>query len=135
MAAKGHINPDMMTAIWETALATKWQGSPVWVHGDISMDNLLVESGKLSAVIDFGCLGIGDPSCGLTIAWTFFNEESRRAFCQTLQLDEAAWARGRGWTLWKALITWAEIPSASHAKADRFRRIIDEVVTDYRQTL
>lgn len=40
--------------IWEIALATSWDKLPVWIHGDVSASNLLVQEGQLSAVIDFG---------------------------------------------------------------------------------
>ena len=56
-------------------------GAPVWVHGDIAAGNLLVdEKGALVSVIDFGCIGVGDPACDLTIAWTLFEGKSRRVF-------------------------------------------------------
>ncbi|MBJ7601503.1 MAG: aminoglycoside phosphotransferase [Candidatus Nephthysia bennettiae] len=92
--------------VWEAALGATWNGSPVWVHGDVSASNLLVHRGRLSAVIDFGGLAVGDPACEVTVAWTFFSGESREAFRDGLRLDGATWARGRGWALWKALITW-----------------------------
>jgi len=56
--------------MWQAALGSEWQQQPVWVHGDVSLGNLLVRDGRLSAVIDFGCLGVGDPACDLAIAWT-----------------------------------------------------------------
>ena len=61
--------------------------SYVWVHGDISPGNLLVQEGQLCAVIDFGQLTMGDPASDLAIAWTFFNDESRELFRKTLPLD------------------------------------------------
>ncbi|WP_425373506.1 aminoglycoside phosphotransferase family protein [Phyllobacterium leguminum] len=91
--------------IWTAALASCWQGAPVWVHGDVAAGNLLVEHGKLCAVIDFGSSAVGDPACDLVVAWTFFSGESRKAFRTALPLDEATWRRARGWALWKALIT------------------------------
>lgn len=66
------------------------------MHGDIAAGNLLVESGRLSAVIDFGCLAVGDPACDLAIAWTFLRGEGREAFRAALPLDAPTWARGRG---------------------------------------
>lgn len=39
-------------------------------------------------------------------------------------------ARGRGWTLWKALITVAG-HDANQAEAERSRRVIDEVLADH----
>jgi aminoglycoside phosphotransferase (APT) family kinase protein len=93
--------------VWEAAMASKWDRSPVWVHGDVAPSNLLVMDGSLRAVIDFGCAGVGDPACDLVMAWTFFGNESREMFRRRLAVDDATWARGRGWALWKALITLA----------------------------
>jgi aminoglycoside phosphotransferase (APT) family kinase protein len=74
----------------------------------VAPSNLLVRDGRLAAVIDFGCSAVGDPACDLAIAWTFFAGESRQLFQKALPFDDATWARGRGWTLWKALITAAQ---------------------------
>lgn len=117
--------------VWETALQATWQGPPVWFHGDIAAGNLLVNEGSLSAVIDFGCSGIGDPACDTTIAWTLLTGESREAFRVTLRVDNATWARGRGWALWKALITWVQYIHTNPAKAEEARRVIDEVLADH----
>ena len=102
-----------LTRVWGAALASIWQGAPVWVHGDVAASNLLVNDGQLSAVIDFGCMGVGDPACDLVIAWTLFSGESRQVFRETLALDDATWARARGWALWKALC-WPQ-PGAARA--------------------
>jgi aminoglycoside phosphotransferase (APT) family kinase protein len=101
------IDCDAATAAWDAAVATKWNRPPVWVHGDVTASNLLVEDGSLRAVIDFGCAAVGDPACDLVMAWTFFTDQSRALFRSGLALDDATWARGRGWALWKALITLA----------------------------
>ncbi|MER9743112.1 aminoglycoside phosphotransferase family protein [Mesorhizobium sp. M0187] len=131
-ALEGQIDTQAATAVWYAALAATWQGSPVWFHGDVAWGNLLVQNGRLSAVIDFGTSGIGDPSCDLAIAWTFFQGESREAFRAAIDVDEATWARGRGWTLWKALITVAG-HDANQAEAERSRRVIDDVLADHRE--
>jgi aminoglycoside phosphotransferase (APT) family kinase protein len=86
----------------------------------------------LSAVIDFGTSGVGDPSCDLAIAWTLFGGESRDAFREALRLDDATWARGRGWTLWKALITLTEHVETAPPEAGEPRRVIDEVLADHK---
>ncbi len=101
------IDADAATQMWEAALASKWKREPVWVHGDVAASNLLVADGELHAVIDFGCAAVGDPACDLVVAWTFFTGQSREAFRLDLPFDEDTWARGRGWALWKALITLA----------------------------
>ena len=119
------------TEAWEAALAAIWGGQPVWVHGDITAGNLLVEDGQLSAVIDFGCSGVGDPACDLAIAWTLFDEGSRAAFRAALPLDDATWARGRAWALWKALITLVDHMDTDPVQADGARQVIDAVLADY----
>ena len=130
-ALDGRIDTDAASAVWEAALAATWYGSPVWLHGDVAAGNLLVKGGRLSAVIDFGTSGVGDPSCDLAIAWTLFGGESRDAFRAALQLDDATWARGRGWTLWKGLITLAEHIDTNPLEAGKARRVIDEVLADH----
>ena len=131
---RSKIDTEAVTAVWEAALTATWRGSPVWVHGDVSPGNLLVKEGRLSAVIDFGCLGVGDPACDLAMAWTFFDGSSREAFVTTLSLDKATWARARGWTLWKALIIWAGLPGTNPADSDKSERIINDLVADHRAT-
>lgn len=131
-ALDGRIDTEAASAMWEAALQATWHGTPVWLHGDVAAGNLLVEGGQLSAVIDFGSSGVGDPSCDLAIAWTLFGGESRDAFRATLQLDDATWARGRGWTLWKGLITLAEHINTNPLEAGRTRRVIDEVLADHK---
>lgn len=125
------IDAKAMTAVWDNALVSTWQDSPVWVHGDVAVGNLLVEHGRLSAVIDFGCMGVGDPACDLVIAWTLFKGDSREAFRRALPLDRATWARGRGWALWKALITCAAGTGTNHLEAEKSRLVIDEVLADH----
>ncbi|CDX55921.1 Aminoglycoside phosphotransferase [Mesorhizobium plurifarium] len=129
-ALEDRIDAQAAATVWETALAATWSGSPVWFHGDVASGNLLVEDGSLSAVIDFGTSGVGDPSCDLAITWTFFEGASREAFRARVAVDDATWARGRGWALWKALITVAG-HDANQAEAERQRSVIDEVLADH----
>jgi len=120
------------TATWETARAARWDGAPVWIHGDVFASNLLVdEEGRLAAVIDFGCTGIGDPACDLTIAWTFLEGESREAFRTGLALDEATWARARGWALWKALIMLERFSLGSPREQAHHRQVIANVLAEH----
>ena len=116
------------TAVLEASLRSSWQGLPVWLHGDVSASNLLIRDGRLVAVIDFGLCGVGDPACDLVIAWTFFHGESRKAFRNALELDEDCWARARGWTLWKALITLAGLSGTNPAQVATAACVLDEIL-------
>ncbi len=131
-ALAGRIDTDTAQAVWASALGSKWQRPPVWVHGDVASGNLLVEDGRLCGVIDFGSSAVGDPACDLVIAWTEFSGESRQAFRDTLALDEQTWARARGWALWKALIT-ASGHDGNQREAAKSWAVIDEVLADHRR--
>lgn len=132
VAALGErIDAGATLAVWDAALASEWRGPPVWVHGDVAPGNLLVRDGALSAVIDFGSSAVGDPACDLAIAWTFFEGESREAFRAALPLDPETWARGRGWTLWKALIVWAGLPGANPAGADKQQALVETLLAEH----
>ncbi len=130
-ALDGRIDIGAATEVWERALESTWHDSPVWIHGDVAAGNLLVRRGRLAAVIDFGCSGVGDPACDLTIAWTLLPGKSREAFRAALPLDGATWARGRGWALWKALITLAEHLNTNPLEAGKARRVLAEVLVDH----
>jgi aminoglycoside phosphotransferase (APT) family kinase protein len=128
------INAELATDVWETALAATWLGEPVWVHGDVAATNLLIRNGRLAAVIDFGSSGVGDPACDVTIAWTFLWGESRQAFRDALPLDAATWARGRGWAIWKALITLAGNLDTDAGATSAARHVIDEVLAEHERS-
>lgn len=118
------------TRVWEAALSSAWDRPPVWFHGDVAAGNLLLRDGRLAAVIDFGCCGVGDPACDLTVAWTMLSGESREAFRAGLPLDAATWARARGWALWKALLTVVESSCTDPATASAALRVIGEVLAE-----
>ncbi len=130
---EGELDANAVTEVWEAGLASTWDRSPMWVHGDVTASNLLVAEGTLRAVVDFGCAAVGDPACDLVVAWTFFSGESRDEFRDGLRLDDATWARGRGWALWKALITMAKekrggVSADSAARRWGWRTSVREVI-------
>jgi aminoglycoside phosphotransferase (APT) family kinase protein len=129
----GALDVDAVTAVWDAALgAPAWNGPPVWLHGDLQSGNLLAVDGRLSAVIDFGCLGVGDPACDVMTAWMFLSAETRGVFRAALQVDDATWARGRGWALSVGLIALPYYQSSNPVLAGIARRAIDEALADYR---
>ncbi|TDC79664.1 aminoglycoside phosphotransferase family protein [Micromonospora sp. KC606] len=119
---------ERVTRIWELALSSEWSKPPVWFHGDVASGNLLVRDGRLAAVIDFGTCGVGDPACDLAVAWTLLDGASRAVFRAALAVDAASWCRGRGWVLWKALITFDDPDPGRRADA---RRTLDAVLSEY----
>lgn len=96
------IDAEKAVNLWVNACKTKWHKPPVWIHGDFAVGNMLLKEGKLSAIIDFGGMALGDPACDLVIAWTFLTGKARETFIYEMAQDEATWLRARAWTLWKA---------------------------------
>ena len=121
-----------VTAVWEDALrAPEWHGAPVWIHGDLDARNVLVENGRLSAVVDFGGLGVGDPACDVMVAWKLFSADAREIFRTALAIDEATWARSKGWALSQALMALSYYTEETNAVLVReSRRWMAEVLAD-----
>jgi aminoglycoside phosphotransferase (APT) family kinase protein len=132
-ALAGVIDVGPITAVWEAAhAAPAWDRPPVWVHGDPAPSNLLAVDGRLSAVIDFGTLAVGDPAVDLIAAWQSLPAGARDAFRAELGVDDATWARGRGWGL--AAVLPDPEALADPARAAHARRPLDELVSDLERT-
>lgn len=97
-----------VTPAWERALAAPpWDGPPVWHHGDLDVRNWLVRDGRISGVIDWGSMGVGDPACDVMVAWKLHSSVARDAFREALPTDDATWERARGWVLSQAVAALA----------------------------
>ncbi len=131
MTLAGHVDVERVAGIWRDALDAAWDGTEMWFHGDIARDNLLLVDGQLAAVIDFGTCGVGDPACDLAIAWTLLTDEGRQAFRGRLAVDDAAWARGRGWALWKTLASCASTVDDTDEETNPARRVLDGIIAEY----
>jgi aminoglycoside phosphotransferase (APT) family kinase protein len=128
-ALQSELDVPPVTAAWEAALeAPDWQGPPVWIHGDFADGNLLVTRGRLSGVIDWGGLALADPACDLIAAWSFLPASERQLFREALAVDDATWARGRGWALSVALIAlpyyWTTNPVRVAYSWNRIREVL-----------
>lgn len=129
--SKDVLDSQVLNDIWELSLASVWDSKPVWVHGDVAPGNILVNNGKLCAVIDFGIIGVGDPACDAAMAWTFFDKNSRDIFKQVLHMNEDTWNRARGWALWKALITYVGNKNDDQDIAEDALHVIHIIIDDY----
>ena len=129
---QGRMDASVATALWDQALTSKWAGDPVWFHGDVSAENLLVRDGSLCGVIDFGNFGIGDPACDLAMGWNIFDDQSRQAFRSVLPVDEGTWNRGRAWVLWKAMIIASGLCHGNAYESSLAEPIIARTLHDFR---
>ncbi|MFI1438032.1 aminoglycoside phosphotransferase family protein [Streptomyces fructofermentans] len=135
LAADGTLDARVATAAWEDALRLpRWSGRPVWLHGDLLPGNLLTGNGRLSAVIDFGGLGVGDPAADVLAAWAVFTPGTRELFRAAAGVDDATWARGRGWALYFGLTAGHEYRTTNPVLAAVAHRTVREALAEYAGT-
>lgn len=129
---EGEIDSPRITFLWDQLSNTApWNKDPVWVHGDFLPGNILVQNNRLSAVIDFSDVGIGDPACDLIIAWSLLNAHSRKYFKENLKnIDDDTWARGRGWALSIALIILPYYKDTNPTIVKLAQRMIENVLAN-----
>jgi aminoglycoside phosphotransferase (APT) family kinase protein len=104
-------------AVWDAAVrlpSSSRVAAPRWSHADLVAENLLVRDRRLTAVLDFGALSVGDPTVDLIVAWDVLDAPSREAFRDAVGVDDETWLRGRAWALSLALMTfpyyWHSMP-------------------------
>jgi aminoglycoside phosphotransferase (APT) family kinase protein len=125
------VDADAVTAAWARALeAPLWDGRGVWRHGDLLPPNLLVQRGRLAAVIDFGAVGVGDPAADVIAAWSVFGAGGRAVFRDALEVDDATWARARGFALHQALLIIPYYPETNPEFVAMAERTVAEVLAD-----
>lgn len=74
---------------WDRTMeATSWSGPFPWTHGDLLPGNLIARDGLLTAVVDFECLGTGDPALDYCCAWTLFDRPTRDLFWNQVDVDD-----------------------------------------------
>lgn len=122
----------LVLAAWEASLAADtWDGTPKWIHGDLMPGNVLVDDGKLSAVIDFGTAWAADPAADLLAAWYLFEGDSRRAFREAMDVDQDTWARARGWVLSLEMIAIPYYRTRNPAAVREAQPFIAEILADF----
>jgi aminoglycoside phosphotransferase (APT) family kinase protein len=117
--------------VWERAVAAReWERAPVWFHGDLLPGNLIVRDDRVHAVIDFSGVGVGDPACDCMIAWALFRGDSRTAFRDTIDVDDATWTRARGHALSQAALFIPYYRDTNPLGVARARHLLAEVLSD-----
>lgn len=118
---------------WEKTLTiSHWDNHLVLIHGDIHAGNLLMRNGNVTAVVDFGLMGIGDPAVDLIVNWSLLTKITRERFRSVLKTDDDTWFRGRGWALSTAVIALAYYRHSNHFLTKMSKRVISEVLGDFR---
>lgn len=128
----GAIDAAAATALWDKALRLPEHSGPaVWMHGDLTPGNLLVNrAGRLAGVLDFALMGVGDPTSDLVVAWNLLPAAVRPAFRSALAVDDATWARGRAWAFSVAAVTVPYYRHTDPVRTANARHVLREVLAD-----
>ena len=127
---------DAVLAVWDEAVvaAGPRPRAAHWFHGDLFGENLLVRNGRLAAVLDFGGLGVGDPSVDLAVAWEVLDPAARDLFRRWTGADDRTWVTGRGWALAVAVMTfpyyWHTMPARCASRLVVARQVLDDAGQD-----
>lgn len=133
-SAGDDIDRDAVIAAWDLALgAPAWDGvRPTWIHADLLRPNLLVDGGRLRAVIDWGAAGAGDPATDLIAAWAVFGPAGRETYRAALGPGDGAWDRARGIALHQAVMLIPYYRETNPGMAALGRRTVGQVLGDLR---
>lgn len=125
---------DLAEDLWSAAMALPAGEERLgWYHGDLVAENLLHRDRRLTAVLDFGGLGVGDPTVDLVVAWDVLDAPSRDVFRAALGVDDATWLRGRAWALCIALMTFPYYGSTMPDRCASRLAMARAVLEDFRR--
>ena len=125
------VNVDAVTTAWEASLRGRQSdASTMWCHGDLLRPNVLIREGRVSAVLDFGSAGVGDPAVDVIPAWAIFGKAGRHLFRAALEVDDATWLRARGLALHQALMIIPYYRDTNPGFVASARRTVEQVLAD-----
>lgn len=101
-----------------------------FVHGDLIPGNLLVDQGRLAAIIDWGGAGRGDLAQDYAPAWAVLTAAERPVFRKAVGVDDAAWIRGRTFELEHAVGGVLYYVPRRHPLGDVMARTLERILTN-----
>lgn len=112
------------------ALEVPDAAGPAFVHGDLIPGNLLVRSGRLAAILDWGGAGYGDPAQDLAPAWTVLGPTGRQRFRAIVGVDHDEWVRARTIELEHAVGGVLYYVPRRHPLGDVMTATLQRILTD-----
>ena len=101
LAQKTSLVTSTVTKVWESALQASPAELTTWFHGDLHPQNVLVEDGELTGVIDWADIAAGDSATDLASIWMLLPTVAARetAIAQYGSVSSATWSRALGWAV------------------------------------
>ncbi|MEM8709857.1 MAG: phosphotransferase [Planctomycetota bacterium] len=96
----GEPPPTRLRTLWEESFLLAPPSATTWIEADLHARNVLVDGGRISAIIDWGDLCAGDPSTDLAAFWMLFDSaEDREAGLVRYGATEEERSRAAGWAI------------------------------------
>jgi aminoglycoside phosphotransferase (APT) family kinase protein len=112
------LDRDAVLRGWDAALAApRYDGPPLWLHGDLHPANVLVNDGQVSGVIDFGDITAGDPASDLSVAWMLLPPGCHASFWSAYQTAGSAGGSRASWGSWASWGSRVRVDDALRARA------------------
>ncbi len=101
LARKTSLVGSTVRRAWEAALEAPPGELATWFHGDLHPQNVLVEDGKLTGVIDWADIAAGDSATDLASVWMLLPTVAARetAIAEYEAVLPATWSRALGWAI------------------------------------
>ncbi len=89
---------------WRSAVGAPMDVPDTCVHGDLHPKNIVVDEGRLAAVLDWGDMSTGDRAVDLGAAWMLFPTEAHPQIWATYHpLSAQTLLRAQGWAVFFGL--------------------------------
>ncbi len=96
---------DHIAGLWQAALDAPFPTAQCFLHGDMHPLNVVIDQGRISAIIDWGDLCKGDAATDLASFWMLFGDPAARAEgLARYGADADTIVRAKGWAVMLGLI-------------------------------
>ena len=124
-------------SLWTEALQAPIDVPDTWLHGDMHPRNVLVDKGKITAIIDWGDITSGDAATDLASIWMLLSDpDSRRLALETYGgVTEPTLLRAKGWAILFGVLLFdtGRVDNPRHAAVGQ--KILERVTNDHDLTL
>jgi aminoglycoside phosphotransferase (APT) family kinase protein len=91
---------DAVEAGWHEAVTEPDVAKKCLIHADLHPGNIIVENGRIKAIIDWGDITSGDPAIDLACLWMLFErDEVRKEALKLYGASESLTKRSIGWAI------------------------------------
>jgi len=100
LAATTSMITEQVRHVWHQALQAPIDVPPTWLHGDLHPRNVIVESGAITGIIDWGDISSGDRATDLASIFMLFDgPDAWQDAWAEYHVSQATLHRAQGWAV------------------------------------